>query len=81
MVKAGINPKTVQTLAQHHDAGMTLNVFSHVELIDQAGALRMIPKLDMSDERAEQAKQATGTYGMANTKKSKADRSKDSECT
>ncbi len=50
LVKAGVNSKTAQTLARHQDVSLTLNVYSHVELIDRAAALRLLPKLDLPEE-------------------------------
>ncbi len=61
LVKAGVNPKTAQTLARHQDVSLTLNVYSHVELIDRAAALRLLPKLDLPEETLP----ATGTEGAA----------------
>jgi len=49
LIRAGVNPKTAQILARHRDASLTLNVYSHVELIDQVAALKALPKLDVHD--------------------------------
>ena len=62
LIKAGVNPKTAQTLARHHDVSLTLNVYSHVELIDQVAGLRALPKLDGDDTEASTGRLcATGT--------------------
>ncbi|MFH1738097.1 MAG: site-specific integrase [bacterium] len=64
LIKAGINPKTAQILARHHDVSLTLNVYTHIELIDQGAALKALPKLDMdAPDSATEYLSATGTHG------------------
>ena len=43
---------------------MTMNVYSHIELIDQATALRSLPRLDSGSETDSQKARATGTEGL-----------------
>ncbi len=62
LIKPGVNPKMAQTLARHQDASLTLNTYSHVEMIDKVAALRQLPPLDGSTTDAQmQAAVATGT--------------------
>ena len=64
LINSGVNPKTAQILARHHDASLTLNTYSHIEMIDQVAALKRLPPLDnKSPEREKQVKVATGTDG------------------
>jgi len=63
LIKSGANPKTAQILARHHDASLTLNTYTHVELIDQIAALKALPQLDDDPETTNQRMQATGTEG------------------
>ncbi len=63
LINAGVNPKTTQILARHHDASLTLNTYTHVELIDQLKALKALPALDDNQESTKQRMQATGTAG------------------
>jgi hypothetical protein len=41
--RAGIAPKVAQTLARHSDVNLTMNVYSHVELSQQAAAIGRLP--------------------------------------
>jgi len=41
--RAGIRPKTAQTLARHSDIRLTLGVYTHVELHDRSAAIEALP--------------------------------------
>jgi len=41
--KAGVSPKTTQTLARHSDIRLTMNVYSHTDLEEKADAIRRLP--------------------------------------
>ena len=51
-----------QELMRHSDIGLTMNTYTHLQLIDTAGAVEAIPSI--GDARQETAQQvATGTDG------------------
>ncbi|MFH1739272.1 MAG: site-specific integrase [bacterium] len=71
LVKAGVNTKTTQLLARHSDPRLTLGVYSHIEIIDQAAAIKKLPPLETDDiERDKQKILLTGTHGAENVGKS-----------
>jgi integrase/recombinase XerD len=41
--RAGISTKMAQVLARHSDIRLTMNVYTHVELHDQAAAIEALP--------------------------------------
>lgn len=41
--RAGVSPKTAQTLARHCDIRLTMNVYTHIGLGDQTSAIGMLP--------------------------------------
>jgi hypothetical protein len=41
--RAGVSPKTTQTLARHSDIRLTMNVYSHTDLEKKADAIRRLP--------------------------------------
>ena len=41
--RAGVSPKTTQTLARHSDIRLTMNVYSHTDLEEKADAIRRLP--------------------------------------
>jgi integrase/recombinase XerD len=41
--RAGVRPKVAQTLARHSDIRLTLGIYTHVELHDQAAAIGALP--------------------------------------
>lgn len=43
--KAGVSPKITQSLARHSDINLTMNVYSHLELEEQAEAIKHLPPL------------------------------------
>ena len=43
--KAGMNPKALQYLMGHSDIGVTLNVYTHLGLIDAKEEMNRIAKL------------------------------------
>jgi integrase len=43
--KAGVSPKVAQSLARHSDINLTMNVYSHLELAEQAEAIKTLPPL------------------------------------
>jgi integrase len=45
LIRSGASPKTVQTLARHHSASLTLDRYTHVGLHDLAGAVDALPEL------------------------------------
>jgi hypothetical protein len=40
--RAGISPKLAQTLARHSDPKLTMNIYTHVDATDQAGAIEKL---------------------------------------
>ena len=65
--KAGVQPKVAQSLARHSDINLTMNVYTHVGLGDQAFAVEALPAPPGFDsetkEAGDAALQATGTLG------------------
>ena len=43
IVKAGVNPKTAQSLARHSSIDLTMNVYTSLTVNDQASALESLP--------------------------------------
>ena len=43
LAKAGIHPKLAQSIARHSDVSLTMNVYSHVEVQEQATAINTLP--------------------------------------
>ena len=64
LIKANVNPKTAQLLARHSDPRLTLGVYTHIAIIDQAAAVRSLPPLEpQSTNSNRQGERATGTDG------------------
>ena len=40
--RAGVSPRTAQTLARHSDIRLTMGIYTHIELDDQAVAIRTL---------------------------------------
>jgi hypothetical protein len=40
-----LSPKVAQSLARHSDINLTMNVYSHLELAEQAEAIKTLPPL------------------------------------
>jgi hypothetical protein len=68
LAKAGTPLKTLQTLARHSDPKLTLNVYSHLTLIDTASALDALPDLSPKSP-APNALRMTGTDAAGPTHK------------
>jgi integrase len=43
LARAGVSPKIAQSIARHSDVNLTLNVYSHVGIREQAAAIRSLP--------------------------------------
>ena len=41
--RAGVSPRTAQTLARHSDIRPTMGIYTHIELGDQAAAIGALP--------------------------------------
>ena len=41
--RAGVSPRTTQTLARHSDIRLTMGICTHIELGDQAAAIGALP--------------------------------------
>jgi len=65
MVKAGVNPKTAQSLARHSTIDFTMNVYTSLAVHDQASALASLPSVPQlgSPDSTAGALRATGTDG------------------
>jgi len=62
--RAGVPLTTAQKLARHHDPKLTANIYTHLELSDNAGAIESLPSPPMRESEAEENRavlQATGT--------------------
>jgi integrase len=45
--KAGVVPRMAQELMRHSDIRLTMNVYTHLQLADTAGAVEALPKIGM----------------------------------
>ena len=65
MVKAGVNPKTAQSLARHSTIDLTMNVYTSLTVHDQASALASLPAVPVLGPLVSEtgALRATGTDG------------------
>ena len=43
LARAGVSPKAAQTVARRSDVNLTMGVYSHVDVIDQAAAINALP--------------------------------------
>ena len=43
LAKSGVSPKVAQTMARHSDINLTMNVYSHVKMDEQANAIHKLP--------------------------------------
>jgi integrase len=59
MVKAGVNPKTAQSLARHSSIDLTMNVYTSLTVNDQASALESLPAVPNLDGKDGQKKVPT----------------------
>ncbi|KKM14904.1 hypothetical protein LCGC14_1701440, partial [marine sediment metagenome] len=60
LARAGVHPKTAQTLARHSTIGLTMNVYTHTVIGDLAAAVENLPPVALALEDAE-TQAATGT--------------------
>src|SRR5439155_4976937 len=63
--RSGVSPKMAQKLARHSDIRLTMNVYTHAQLHDLAGAVEGLPALLATSERGAMTLAATGTDGRA----------------
>lgn len=70
LIKAGVNVKVAQGLARHSTPTLTLDVYSHLEVIDRMNALDALPELPAVRPPASEAEalKATGTSDAAPVK-------------
>jgi site-specific recombinase XerD len=52
VVKSGASPKEAQTLAWHSKIGLTMDVYTHIAMSDQRGALEAMPNPQPSDRQS-----------------------------
>jgi len=50
LARGGAHPKLAQVLARHSDINLTMSVYTHAELADQAEALKSPPAATMDGE-------------------------------
>ena len=43
LAKAGVHPKLAQSIARHSDVNLTMGIYSHVEVAEQAEAMNTLP--------------------------------------
>ncbi|HHH76429.1 MAG TPA: site-specific integrase [Phycisphaerae bacterium] len=46
LARSGVSPRTAQELMRHSDIRLTTNIYQHLELIDTANAIEMLPDLE-----------------------------------
>ena len=61
LARSGVHPKTAQVLARHSTIGLTMDLYTHVRLHDQAAALEALPSLLPSAPAGAGELRATGT--------------------
>ena len=61
---AGVLPRMAQELMRHSDIRLTMNVYTHLQLIDTAGAVESLPSIGRAQRQAV-VETAIGTYGLA----------------
>ncbi len=63
--RAGVSPRTAQSLARHSDIRLTMEIYTHIGLHDQSRAIQSLPAPPPFKEQVVQsaAHQATGTEG------------------
>lgn len=61
LAKSGVSPKVAQTMARHSDINLTMNVYSHVNMEEQAAAILVLPAPPSlpSDRGGKNAKERT----------------------
>ncbi len=64
LARAGVPPQIAQRLARHSDVRLTLGVYSHLGLVDLAGALAKLPGLDVDVSPQSLSAVANGTSGL-----------------
>ena len=62
LARSGVHPKMAQTLARHSDINLTMNVYTHTVIGDQAAAVESLPAVTVEVEEPN-ALAATGTDG------------------
>ena len=60
--KTGVVPRMTQELMRHSDICLTMNVYTHLQLVDTAGAVETLPSIGMA-QRELGRQLATGTDG------------------
>ena len=65
LAKAGVAPRTAQSIMRHSDIRLTLGTYTDPKLLDMAGALTALPKLIRSPGPQPIRVRATGTHGKA----------------
>ncbi len=65
--RAGVSPRTAQTLARHSDIRLTMGVYTHIGLCDQTTAIESLPAPPTFGQEKNEAAvlRATGTEGPA----------------
>ena len=43
LARAGVHPKLAQSMARHSDVNLTMGIYSHVEVAQQADAINTLP--------------------------------------
>ena len=59
--QAGVAPRMAQELLRHSDIRLTMNTYTHLQLVDTAGAVEALPEID-KPEREKNRQVRTGTY-------------------
>ncbi len=63
--RAGVSPRTAQSLARHSDIRLTMGVYTHIGLCDQTTAIESLPAPPTFERKPKEAQvlKATGTDG------------------
>ena len=75
--RAGVSPKTAQSLARHSDINLTMNTYTMLGVLDQAAGVEALPPLPEDDEEEddedEPTNDQTGATGTVVPEKSSVD--------
>jgi integrase len=65
LAASGVHPKVAQVLARHSTIGLTMDHYTHLDVLDAAGALESLPGLPMAAERQKGKARARRADGAA----------------
>jgi integrase/recombinase XerD len=64
LASGGVHPKVAQTLARHSTISLTMDRYTHLEVLNQHKALEVLPDLGTGQPEEAEVARATGTDGI-----------------